>query len=102
MLNVSRASADGFLDPIKMTASTGVTFKLVLDATSPDDAEEFCKSCCGHLAAYTSRQEQFDVENFYVSGGVVPEGRWRQTVPPSCSALSTTASCWCAACVVVG
>jgi hypothetical protein len=65
---VLHAPADGVLEPIKMTASTGVAFKLVMDSITSDAAEDFCKGCCGHLAAYTSQQEQFDVENFYVAG----------------------------------
>jgi hypothetical protein len=95
------ASAEGFLDPIKTTASTGVTFKLVLDSSSPDEAEEFCKSCCGHLAAYTSRQEQFDVENFYVSGGVMPEGgAWHRAASRSLTLLRACvlSVLWCGGC----
>ena len=60
------------MDPVMMNASTGVSFKLVLNRMLFDEAEEFCNGCCGHLAAYSSQQEQYDAENYYVSGALAP------------------------------
>ena len=56
-----------------MNTSGGVSFKLVLKKKSAEEAEEHCKGCCGHLAAYTSQQEQGDVEGFYINGGCCVE-----------------------------
>jgi hypothetical protein len=41
-------------------------FKLSNRRTDPDSAEAYCNDVGGHLSQYTSREEQADVEKFYI------------------------------------
>lgn len=56
------------MDPPTITANTtGADFKLVTRTKVFDDAELHCNDFCGHLAAYTSQEEQSEVEVAYTN-----------------------------------
>ena len=53
-----------------MTAnSTGITFYLNTTTANASEAEEMCKMNGGHLAAFTSLDEQKEVEQYYLVNG---------------------------------
>lgn len=49
------------------TTSKGFTFLLNLTAVDQATAQATCQDKGGHLAAYTTRAEQAEVEGFYLS-----------------------------------
>jgi hypothetical protein len=55
------AAAEGALMPPPTTADGGTDFVLKLNRVSYDEAEDCCNQLCGHLAAYTSQEEQLQV-----------------------------------------
>jgi hypothetical protein len=57
--------------PPYTTTSTNVTFYYNATATDQASAEAACALSGGHLAAYTSAQEQNEVEQFYISQGYI-------------------------------
>jgi hypothetical protein len=57
--------------PPYTTTSTNVTFYFNATATDQASAEAACALSGGHLAAYTSAQEQNEVEQYYISLGYI-------------------------------
>jgi hypothetical protein len=58
---VGNRAAEGALLPPPTTTDGGTDFLLKLNKMNYDDAEACCNKFCGHLAAYVSQDEQFQV-----------------------------------------
>ncbi len=55
--------------PNYTTPVSNVTFLFNSTSTTYDDAESSCQMSGGHIAAYTSLEEQADVEQYYEATG---------------------------------
>jgi hypothetical protein len=56
-----------YTGPDNYTNAQGVSWTFNNLATNQSEAQAMCNKQCGHLASYTSAQEQYDVEQFYIS-----------------------------------
>ena len=56
-----------YTGPDNYTNAQGVSWTFNNLATNQSEAQAMCNKQCGHLASYTSAQEQNDVEQFYIS-----------------------------------
>jgi hypothetical protein len=62
-------SADPAAAPSFTTSTTNVTFFLNTSLATFAEAEEACQVAGGHLASYSSLEEQAEVEQHYVHKG---------------------------------
>ena len=60
-------AAAEYTGPDNYTNAQGVSWTYNNLAVNQSDAEAMCNRQCGHLASYISAQEQYDVEQFYIS-----------------------------------
>ena len=68
------AAAVPVVAPTYTTKSTGGSFYLNTTLTKQAEAEAACKLANGHLATYTSMEEQEEVEQFFTEQGYLLPG----------------------------
>jgi hypothetical protein len=63
------AAAAPLLAPLYTATTSNNTFYLSTDTLGAAHAEASCNMMGGHLASYLSRQEQSEVEQYYIKAG---------------------------------